>query len=127
MNNMCPVCGFGLDFPPEDFNICPCCGTEFGYDDASRSYSELRKRWLRDGALWWSQYLTPPLGWDPWEQINGLFERPDFYASFRGTGIQAMISGSSVIHGQVADVSAEGLSYEFGKAKHGRAPEAQAA
>jgi predicted RNA-binding Zn-ribbon protein involved in translation (DUF1610 family) len=42
-NNMytCPVCGFqGLSEPAYDehyctfFEICPSCGTEFGYDDA---------------------------------------------------------------------------------------------
>lgn len=40
MKNICPVCGFdGLDFKPYDekgfgtFEICPCCGFEFGCDD----------------------------------------------------------------------------------------------
>jgi hypothetical protein len=66
----CPVCGFaGLTEPPYDdhgcasFDICPSCGTEFGYDDAKQSYEELRRRWLASGALWWSQTTKPPLGW----------------------------------------------------------------
>ena len=29
--NLCPVCGYrGLEAPPANFLICPCCGTEFG-------------------------------------------------------------------------------------------------
>jgi len=46
----CPICGFpDLDEPPYDsdgenpsFDICPCCGIEFGYEDCGRSHSELR-------------------------------------------------------------------------------------
>ena len=33
------------------------------------------------------------MGWDPYEQINCLLARPDFYALFVGTGIQEMFSG----------------------------------
>jgi len=35
MNYRCPVCFFDeLPYPPRDYHICPCCGTEFGNDDA---------------------------------------------------------------------------------------------
>jgi hypothetical protein len=31
---ICPVCLYTrLDEPPQEFSICPCCGTEFGVDD----------------------------------------------------------------------------------------------
>ena len=34
------------DEPPADFNTWPCCGTEFNYHDAGRTFAELRRRWL---------------------------------------------------------------------------------
>lgn len=46
---LCPVCGYGMEDPPSDFNICPCCGTEFGYHDANTSTNTLRAAWLRGG------------------------------------------------------------------------------
>ena len=43
MNYRCPVCFFDeMPDPPRDYNICPCCGTEFGNDDVEYSYAELR-------------------------------------------------------------------------------------
>jgi len=66
----CPVCGYdALSEPAYDqhgcasFEICPSCGTEFGYDDASRAHSELRASWLADGAPWRSKTRPPPAGW----------------------------------------------------------------
>ncbi len=79
---VCPVCGFpGLDEPAYDshgcasFGICPCCGTEFGYDDSSRAHAELRAEWIRGGMPWWSRSREPPVAWDPAEQLRSL-ERP---------------------------------------------------
>lgn len=73
----CPVCGFdALDEPPHDahgcasFDICPCCGTEFGYDGATVKHSELRARWVGGGTVWWSAAEPPPTGWDPKEQLR---------------------------------------------------------
>jgi predicted amidophosphoribosyltransferase len=40
--HMCPVCGYGMEDPPQDYNICPCCGTEFGLHDAERTHDQLR-------------------------------------------------------------------------------------
>jgi hypothetical protein len=55
MNYTCPVCGFdSLEYPPEDFAICPSCGTEFGLDDANYTIEELRARWIKGGSQWWS-------------------------------------------------------------------------
>lgn len=68
MNYRCPVCFFAqMPYPPEDYDICPCCGTEFGNDDAEYSYDELRYRWLIGGALWF--YGQPPLGWSAARQL----------------------------------------------------------
>lgn len=70
MVNICPVCGYGMKSPAADYHICPCCGTEFGYDDAGRDHAELRANWLRSGAKWWSPLDSPPAGWDPYRQVN---------------------------------------------------------
>lgn len=73
---MCPVCGFGrLSEPPYDqygcasFDICPCCGTEFGYDDSKVAHEKLRKSWLADGAPWKSRTTEPPVNWNAIEQL----------------------------------------------------------
>jgi hypothetical protein len=73
----CPVCQFPelISSPCSDrglanFDICPCCGVEFGYDDASTTYAELRARWVAGGMKWWSQAQTPPDGWSPESQIG---------------------------------------------------------
>lgn len=55
-NNICPVCGY-LGCLIEDWHICPCCGTEFGYDDAGRTHAELRRRWIDGGMKWWSKRM----------------------------------------------------------------------
>src|SRR5215471_10595632 len=66
----CPVCGFGLKYPPDDFNICPSCGVEFGYETAGRSFHDLRQEWVDAGAHWSSQVHHPPNNWNPWLQLN---------------------------------------------------------
>jgi len=69
----CPVCGYdALLEPPADYNVCPCCGTEFGYHDLVHSWSELRANWLAKGANWFSSYTHPPYGWNPMRQIQAL-------------------------------------------------------
>lgn len=70
----CPVCGFGMVAPPEKFNICPSCGTEFGNDDLDWSYDQLRLEWLENGANWWSESIPAPVSWDPIEQVLPLIE-----------------------------------------------------
>lgn len=65
MINVCPVCGYGLPFPPADNRICSCCGTEFGYDDLVRTPEVLRWNWIRKGARWFSRATPPPPRWDP--------------------------------------------------------------
>lgn len=54
----CRVCGLRQGSPPwgEDgktpsFEICDCCGVEFGYEDASPKAAEAyRQAWLARGA-----------------------------------------------------------------------------
>jgi hypothetical protein len=80
--NRCPVCGYnGLDEPAYDsfgcasFEICPSCGTEFGYDDATRSHESLCDEWIAKGMPWWADDKPPP-GWDPRAAVAFADERP---------------------------------------------------
>ncbi|MNS68253.1 hypothetical protein D3C72_1015300 [compost metagenome] len=72
----CPVCGFhSAKLPPfEDGQnkwyqeICPSCGTQFGYDDTS-THHELRLRWVESGARWWAPDPAPD-GFDGLQQLK---------------------------------------------------------
>lgn len=77
----CPVCGLkGLPDSPRDefgepsFEICPCCGIQFGYDDATVSHEELGRRWMADGMKWFSTCTSPPELWNPAEQYRRRHE-----------------------------------------------------
>jgi hypothetical protein len=65
----CPVCGFPLKYPADDFNICPSCGVEFGYETAGRTFDELRREWIRAGAHWTSRVDERPTTWNAWKQL----------------------------------------------------------
>lgn len=76
-NHQFPVCGFPtLTEPPYDehdcasFEICPCCGTEFGNDDATQSHVDIRLAWFNRGAKWFSETTLPPPQWDPMKQLR---------------------------------------------------------
>jgi hypothetical protein len=76
---ICPVCGYEkLEDPPQDFNICCCCGTEFGFDDFETPYEVLRSLWLERGHPWFSPTEGPPALWNPFSQLNNLqyLQRP---------------------------------------------------
>jgi hypothetical protein len=81
MVNLCPVCGFIMQYPPSDHHICPSCGTEFGYDDAGRSHARLRAEWLRAGAHWWSPVDAEPYNWDPYIQLDNIMMGHSVWAS----------------------------------------------
>ena len=67
---MCPVCYFpNMQYPAEDYNICPCCGTEFGNHDDDYSLSELRDMWIARGCPWF--FENPPIGWNASLQLYG--------------------------------------------------------
>jgi hypothetical protein len=81
--NKCPVCGYnGLDTPSYDgfgnpsYDICDCCGTQFGYHDHSTSFAVLRDRWIAKGMPWHSRAVAPPPGWDPVQQLRSLTNDP---------------------------------------------------
>lgn len=78
----CRVCGLRFDDPPwgldgqsPSFDICPCCGVEFGYEDcnhaAIRGY---RDEWIRDGMNW-NYKKSRPEFWDVTAQMACIPER----------------------------------------------------
>lgn len=69
----CPVCGYdSLRFPPDDYTICPSCGTKFSYSDITKTHSELRSEWLAQGANWQSTVIPAPVGWNAAQQLGNL-------------------------------------------------------
>lgn len=76
MKYLCPVCGYDtLSKPPSDYAICPCCATEFGHDDLTHSFDELRDRWIVNGARWFSSYTPAPPNWSVASQFANLLRR----------------------------------------------------
>lgn len=81
---VCRVCGhltpqfppWGYDGRTPSFEICDCCGVEFGYEDAtligSRNY---RAKWIEAGAKWFRPKNKPD-GWAVEEQLANI---PDFF------------------------------------------------
>lgn len=72
--NLCPVCGYEMQLPPQRYDICPSCGTEFGVHDENASIPELQMAWLRDGLKWWSQSDPIPENWNPFEQLERVMQ-----------------------------------------------------
>lgn len=70
-NVYCLVCGYLPSDPPwglsgraPSFEVCPCCGVEWGYEDSlPASVVRYRGRWLADGAAWQDK-RTPNDGLD---------------------------------------------------------------
>ncbi len=80
VKDTCPVCGF-YDYDGSIFwknwentyqEICPICGTQFGYDDSNLSHEELRKNWVENGMKFWSSSRKKPKNWNPLEQLKNL-------------------------------------------------------
>ena len=77
---LCPVCGYSnLQEPPHDAagagsgEICPCCGIEFGKDDAGGPsvYEPLRAAWISAGMPWLHKDITrKPSGWSATVQLE---------------------------------------------------------
>jgi hypothetical protein len=80
---LCPVCGYPelRDQPwendaPSD-EICPSCGTHFGYDDVAggdagrreQVWRERRAEWKTLGMPWFSKGQPRPSDWRPQEQL----------------------------------------------------------
>lgn len=67
-NLRCKVCGFKYDEPPwgadgksPSFDICVCCGCEFGYNDATaQAVEKSLLEWLASGAKFFMHEHMPP-------------------------------------------------------------------
>ncbi len=85
MTFKCPVCFYDqLPYPPDDYHICLCCGTEFGNDDQFKTHEQLRSAWIARGAPWF--FRRPPEYWNPWVQLieaNHANDVPKFVADIR--------------------------------------------
>jgi hypothetical protein len=77
----CRVCGFLHDSPPwgpsgidPSFEICACCGVEFGYEDATLSaVRNYRMTWCERGCPWFEPQRRPAT-WSAEEQMKGIPE-----------------------------------------------------
>lgn len=75
---MCYVCGFPeLEDDPKEqtYEICPSCGTEFGYNDHGpyeyARHFQLRKIWIDNGCRWWFRSESQmPENWNPSIQLK---------------------------------------------------------
>ncbi len=72
IGNLCRVCGYAMEEPPSDYNICPSCGTEYGVHDVNSSLLDLRKAWVGTGPRWWSTVDPEPANWNPFIQLANL-------------------------------------------------------
>jgi len=69
----CPVCGFfDMPYAPVPFNVCPCCGTEFGVDDRKVTHRDLRHAWISSGMPWFDDISSPPKNWNRYGQLSSL-------------------------------------------------------
>ncbi len=75
----CTICGYDLHFYPwgkdgktPSFDICPCCGVEFGHEDIDEdSIKEYRAEWITNGKRWFDKKKKPD-NWDYEEQITNI-------------------------------------------------------
>ena len=77
-NNFCKVCGLTFkDFYPwgpngdlTSFEICPCCGVEWGYEDCSEEATvQYRLAWICDGMKWFMPEERP-VNWNVYQQLE---------------------------------------------------------
>lgn len=81
---VCRICGFLLEEKPwgEDgeaptYDICPCCGVEFGNEDyCLDSIREYRIRWINNGCQWFRprvDVLLSGTARNKWKIFQGVF------------------------------------------------------
>jgi hypothetical protein len=84
MQVLCPVCGYpGLkEEPVASFEICDCCGTEFGVDDGGLAGKELddyhtalRAAWALKPSSWFNEEARPA-NWSLLKQLGAIKLRP---------------------------------------------------
>jgi hypothetical protein len=103
---VCPVCGFLLDHPAKDFNICPSCGVEFDADTVEYSVEELRSAWENRGMEWSSPVIARPPNFNAVAQLKNL-DMGKVSSSFHSSsGLQTRLEDTQE--------SPSGTQYRFG-------------
>ncbi|MBS0622884.1 MAG: hypothetical protein JSR80_08035 [Verrucomicrobia bacterium] len=77
----CRVCGklqgdlpWGEDGKTPTFDVCYCCGVQFGYEDCDvESLRKFRQAWLEQGANWFVP-KEKPKNWVLEEQMKNIPE-----------------------------------------------------
>jgi hypothetical protein len=75
----CRICCLQQEEPPwgEDgqspsYDICPCCGAEFGYEDCQlNAIQAYRTEWLKNSDTWF-QPKKKPDNWSLKKQLNNI-------------------------------------------------------
>lgn len=75
----CRVCGllqetlpWGEDGKSPSYNICYCCGVEFGYEDCTLvSIKNYREKWIESGGKW-NKKKYQPINWSLAEQLLNI-------------------------------------------------------
>ena len=76
---ICRVCGlkqsepqWGDDGETPTYNICDCCGVEFGYEDSSLiGIKNYRNKWLFSGGAW-TKPNSKPENWTLENQLSNI-------------------------------------------------------
>lgn len=76
---LCKVCGleqpclqWGENGCCPTYDICDCCGVEFGYEDScEESVIEYRANWINKGRKWFNKKECP-VDWDWKQQLQQL-------------------------------------------------------
>ena len=66
-NSYCRVCGYQPGFLPwgddgksPTYEICACCGVEYGYEDCTIiSVKAYREKWVAEACVWFDRKLKP--------------------------------------------------------------------
>lgn len=85
----CPVCGYPDQIEADldtqwqalvsSYDICSCCGTEFGLDvrgasleAVKQSIHRRRAEWISEGHPWFFKQESPPKSWDWRAQLRTI-------------------------------------------------------
>jgi hypothetical protein len=80
INQCCRVCGlfypdffpWGYDGISPTYDICDCCGVEFGNEDYSaESITSHRDKWIKNGAEW-NKEQCRPTNWNIELQLENI-------------------------------------------------------
>ncbi|OKP94996.1 hypothetical protein A3849_28410 [Paenibacillus sp. P46E] len=77
---ICHICGYaginqlpwGIDGKTPSFDVCACCGAEYGIDDLTKlGLLHYQAEWLSNGGKWFNQHEKPNK-WDLIDQMRNI-------------------------------------------------------